>query len=294
MTKKIFNLLLFLFVLGVFGFSLYKVLTISRVITPVFGARRRVECAGDLCQWFDNWCLCDWCGNKWCDPGCPCPLPEPTPTPPAGPTPTGIEPTVAPVATATPAQPTPTDSFPLPAEPTPVPQQTATPAPATDSPSSSGGVGGSGDDPGTPPHCGAAVPGAPVLLSVTPADDVELIWTEVSPATHYSIVYGLESGQWLYGVANTGRTTNFVVDGLAPETEYCFAVRAVNDCAPGPLSNVICTGQAGGASRGRVLGATSLAGTGFNWRFIGLGVYTLGCLCLSLAIRFRKISSSAA
>jgi hypothetical protein len=269
MIKKVARGLLFLFVLGVFCLSFYKILTITGLLkTEVFGVRQSDFCPNNICEWELNWCDCGWCGNDWCDWCWPCPSPTPSePTPPE-------------------ETPTPT---PTPSEPTP-PEETPTPTPKETPPVGGPGDGDDGFSPPGAPVCGANSPDAPILLSVTPVASVELKWTEVAEATHYSIAYGLESGNYTYGVENTGKTTSFIVGGLDSGHDYCFAVRAVNDCAPSELSNEICTG--GGA--GRVLGATTLAETGsLDWQAIGVLVYTLGCLCLGLGTRFLGKSSSS-
>lgn len=156
---------------------------------------------------------------------------------------------------------------------TPTPTPTPTPPPSEDS--------GNGE-PGEPAGCGAEVPPAPTLLSVTPSSSADLVWTAVSPVTHYAISYGPSSGNYLYGVPNTGNVTAFNVGGLDPAVDYCFAVRAVNDCAPSDLSNEICLGQA--QPRGQVLGASTMADTGTGDDLFRI-FFIIGSVCLSLALR---------
>ena len=110
---------------------------------------------------------------------------------------------------------------------------------------------------------------------------MELVWTAVDLATHYSIVYGPSSGNYIYGVDNTGNTTSFTVGGLDPASDYCFAVRAVHDCAPSELSNEICTGEV----LGQVLGATTLGDTGSLIDELFQILFIIGSVCLSLGLR---------
>jgi hypothetical protein len=161
----------------------------------------------------------------------------------------------------------------------------------TPTPGTSGGGGESGGgQPGNPgpPYCGVETPKAPVLLSVerVSPDQAELIWYPVDTATHYSISYGLSSGNYIYGVDNTGKVTQFTVGSLAAGQDYCFAVRAVNECAPGPLSNEICTSSRG--TGGMVLGASVLGATGETMDNLFLILFSLGCFSFSWG--FKKFS----
>jgi len=79
-------------------------------------------------------------------------------------------------------------------------------------------------------------PGHPLLPKATKPGSIRLNWLKASRATHYSVAYGLTSGNYIYGVPDVGNTDNFTVEGLGNRTYY-FAVRAVNNCMPGPLSN---------------------------------------------------------
>jgi len=131
----------------------------------------------------------------------------------------------------------------LPVSPTPTLEPTPEPTP-TDEPSSPG-----------PPVCGASTPNAPFLVSATAisGNQVELVWQKVDDATHYSIFYGPSSGNYLYGVPNTGDTDNFTIGGMSGG---CYIVQAVNDCAPSEASNEICIGQVAG----QVLGLSTTSG----------------------------------
>lgn len=174
----------------------------------------------------------------------PCPTAQPTPT--RVPCPTA-QPTVTPIPSVTPTQ---------------IPEPTPTP---TDTPSENNDNGGdgNGENPGAP-VCNNSTPADPNLTSliIMGNGQVKLQWDSVTNATHYSIVYGPNSGDYQYGVANTGNSTNFTIGSLG-SGNYCFAIRAVNDCAPSGLSNEMCTNQVSGTGTGgAVLGASTLGATG--------------------------------
>lgn len=262
--RKTLNLILetvvFIFVLGVLGYSFYKIVNyvgLKKVIKV--GA----ECSFPLCPPPEP-------PTPPCPPPCPPECPTPTPTvstptltptlPPLTPTPTSEEPT---------STPTPT----LPSQPSPTP--TSSPA---------GGEGGVGGQPGGggPPSCGAQIPPVPHLKSVTKikSDEAELIWDPVEPVTHYSLSYGPSSGNYLYGVPNTGKVTSFRVGALG-SGNYCFIVRAVNDCAPSGPSNEICTGGV----VPQVLGAKVLGATGSTLDELLAILVIMGSICVGLGLR---------
>lgn len=262
------EILVFLFVLAVFFFSLYKIVNYMGILkTDVWGLSSD-KCG--ICEWGRGFCRQ---GREWCFRCWP-PCPKPTPTTPAScnepPTASGCEAGLVEYGGVcrNPACPDEVDcECPSPPGPTPTP----TPPPEVPPPSDGGGPPGA-------PVCGASVPNAPTLLSVTSSGtgQVDLSWTDVDPASHYSIAYGLSSGDYIYGVPNTGDVTSFTVGGLDPAADYCFAVRAVHDCAPSALSNEICTGVPG-----RVLGVTTLADTGsLNDEIIRI-LFIMGSVCLS-------------
>lgn len=93
-------------------------------------------------------------------------------------------------------------------------------------------------------RCSAAKPLlAPVLLSATPGkESVLLTWTPVADlTTHYVLTYGLSREFMEYGNPRIeGKDTNtFTVDHLTNGVKYYFRIRAVNECAPGKLSNTL-------------------------------------------------------
>lgn len=205
------------------------------------------------------------------------PKPSSTPTP----QPTSPPPSSHPTATPTSGgQPTPTSTTAAPGVPTAIP--TLAPSSAGDS---GGGIGGAGGV-GEAVVCTNTVPPAPTLLKVAPAGagQVSLTWTAVNPITHYSISYGLLPGNYIYGVPNTGNTTSFTVGNLQPKVNYCFVVRAINDCAPSGLSNKICTGKVLGVET-KVLGVSVLGATGDYQERLFQILFIIGLTCLSFGLR---------
>lgn len=159
--------------------------------------------------------------------------------------------------------------------PSPIPSPSLTPKVASSPTPASGG----GPSVGGAWACGAATPAPPTLLNaVKTGASASLSWTAVSGITHYSLSYGLSSGNYIYGVSNTGNTTSFTISELDPGSNYCFAVRAVNGCAPGGLSNEICTGVSLGV--GQVLGLAATSGNSFADT-----LFLLGSLCLLLVTK---------
>lgn len=92
-------------------------------------------------------------------------------------------------------------------------------------------------------NCADAAPGnAPQLKSAVAEStkSITLTWTKANdPVSYYLLVFGLSSGNYIYGAPNIGSrdATSFVVKSLTPGTKYFFAVKAVNGCMPGALSN---------------------------------------------------------
>lgn len=171
------------------------------------------------------------------------------------------DPTATPSPTSVPPTATPT-TIPVSATPTPVPP-TATPSP-TDIPTGSGNVSptpttqqnqnstttvtavGTADTNTTqakPKTCSVTSPEAPQLLSVEPITQtaVKLVWSKVASATHYAVTYGTKSGEYQYGVSNTGDTASYAIKNLDTNSTYFFVVQAINDCAPSELSNELTT-----------------------------------------------------
>lgn len=249
----------FLFVTATFIYSFYKIATITRLIEP-FAFGFSCDDCWEWCEEYNDWCsnCWDWCDDCWPSPS-PCFEPSPSP------------------------EPSPTEE----PSPSPVPSLEPSPSPKL-SPLPVGGNGGTTTTTSTEAtakawECGKPAPDAPTLLSVDFVQidpEVKLVWSGVEPSSHYAISYGLEPGKYIYGVPNTGKTTNYIIGGLEQGRDYCFAVRAVNECAPSELSNELCTGGTGG---GQVLGVSTLGETGSNNLFYL--TFTIGAICLSLGIK---------
>ena len=90
--------------------------------------------------------------------------------------------------------------------------------------------------------CGASVPTNPHITSVIATDStsINLSWNPVNvPLTHYGLVYGVQSGVYLYGASNVGNVNSFTISGLSPKTTYYFSLFAINDCATSGYSNEV-------------------------------------------------------
>lgn len=249
----------FIFALGVFCYSGYK-------IAVHYGLLKTETSA------------CSSCGGDCQPPECPCCPPPCCPT--STPTP---EPTEIPQPTDTPTPgltDTPTPTLTL----TPIPTPTPTNTPSSGD--SGGGGDGRGGPPG-PPVCGDPAPPSPYLrdLRILGGGKVELLWDPVEPTTHYNISYGPSSGNYTFGVDNTGKVTSFTIGGLGGGN-YCFTVRGVNNCMPGGSSNETCTsGAVLGTSNEKILGASILGATGGFADQLSYLIFTAGCLFSGIGIR---------
>lgn len=253
--ERLSEIIILLFAIGVWLFSFYKVASyVVSLKLKVWGFSPSFEYS----SWEYPLPKPPFPLKPPCPPPCP---PPPCPPPCVTPTPT---PTPSPEVTPTPV-------------PTLPPGVTPTPTPT--SPPGEGGPPG----PAEPSICGATIPPTPNLLSVASAGSgqVDLTWTDVDPATHYSISYGLSPGSYIYGVSDTGNVTSFKVGGLDPAANYCFAIRAVNGCAPSGLSNEICPG----AVVGQVLGVSTLGATGDSANQLLQILFIIGCVCFSTGLR---------
>jgi len=205
------------------------------------------------------------------------PTPASTPTPTPTPTPvTEVSPTLTPTPTPTPAA-TVTPTLTLTPTPTPTPTPTSTPTltPTPTSPPPTGTVLGAATPGGGAggAACSAIAPGAPVNLLAASAGPGQVLLSWQPPATgtvtHYSILYGPSSGNYLYGNHNVGSGTSYIVSGLTPGVTYYFVVLAVNDCAPGPYSNEASAAAGGGLVAGAVAGAVTGAGPAPGFKVLG-------------------------
>lgn len=182
--------------------------------------------------------------------------PTPTNTPTAEPTRTCEDdencPTSTPTSTPTETpSPTPTQQV----TGTPQPTQTPVPTPTpTDSPSVGGGDNG-GSSPGAP-VCNDPKPGTPSNLRVTriSSTQIRLDWDHAAdPHTSYVVAYGPSIGNYPWGSPNVGNGNSYTVNSLTPGAQYCFYVRAQNNCMPGDKSNEVCINV---GSTVKILGVT--------------------------------------
>jgi len=100
--------------------------------------------------------------------------------------------------------------------------------------------GGGSGEPGQPPVCHAQAPGNPGNLKAArgpKVGQVTLTWDNASGATHYSILFGVQSGNYIYGAVDIGNTNQFVVNSLTPGRLYYFTILAWNGCASSGYSN---------------------------------------------------------
>lgn len=119
------------------------------------------------------------------------------------------------------------------------PSPTPDPSPTSWPSSSPAATPYSSASPGTGGGCVNSVPQAPTSLvaSSTQIGKINLTWNSVAGATHYGIMYGIQSGKYLYGATNVGSVTGYTVSGLASGRRYYFVVFAVNGCASSGNSN---------------------------------------------------------
>lgn len=94
--------------------------------------------------------------------------------------------------------------------------------------------------------CNQSAPGTPSIFQAieNPGGSVLLRWNGVSENyTHYLISFGPDRNNFVYGAPNIGKDNEYLVQGITPGARYCFYVKAINDCAPGPASNVWCINE---------------------------------------------------
>jgi len=144
---------------------------------------------------------------------------------------------------------------------------TPTVTPVVEKNESGSGIGGPINH--SAPVCNDPVLRAPVVVSVVKSDkdSVDLAWTNVQEADDYMISYGVESGNYIYGVPSTGRVTSYRIGALDLNKHYYFQVRAIRGCMPGDPSNELEYPQSL-AIGGQVLGLAATSG-------IELGLYAM-------------------
>ena len=92
-----------------------------------------------------------------------------------------------------------------------------------------------------------AVPAAPAGLTATAGDaQVSLSWTDPGNNTISKYQVSMDGGTSFADIVGSNKnTTEHTVTGLDNDTEYTFALRAVNDSGPGAVSTVSATPEGG-------------------------------------------------
>jgi hypothetical protein len=134
-----------------------------------------------------------------------------------------------------------------------------------------GDNGGGGTSPPSTPQCTANPPSSAPVVSITNVgtNTVTLSWSPVSPVTHYGLIFTRISDGAQYGAPNIGNVTSYTITQLSGGANYRFQIFGVNDCAPGPTSNLSTSRQIPGpvltgrplGQGGQVLGATTATPT---------------------------------
>lgn len=105
-------------------------------------------------------------------------------------------------------------------------------------------------------------PNHPLLPKTTAKGEVVLNWLKLKEnVDKYAIAYGLQSGNYIYGLDNVGDVNSFTVRYLTPGTKYYFAVRGANGCMPGPWSQEWSAVAPGGSGFGGNVVLTGTTGT---------------------------------
>lgn len=104
-------------------------------------------------------------------------------------------------------------------------------------------------------------PNHPALPKTTAKGEVILNWLKLTAnADKYTIAYGVQPGNYIYGLPDVGNVSSFTVGYLNPGTRYYFVVRGVNGCMPGPWSkewSAVAPGGGGGGLTGTEVGSFS-------------------------------------
>lgn len=120
--------------------------------------------------------------------------------------------------------------------------------------------------PNPPEGCTAPVPATPTDLTalIVSPTRVQLDWTHVIPPyTHYLIAYGPSIGDYRWGNPDVGSDNTYIVGSLTPGAQYCFYVRAINDCMPGEASDPVCI------NTGSVIPISDIPAPGFEEGVLG-------------------------
>lgn len=124
------------------------------------------------------------------------------------------------------------------------------------------------------PSCTADRPSTPQITSIVRnGSSATISWTKIDRATHYTIAYGTEVGNYPYGVPNTGNVTSYTINELDPNTFYYYEVYAVNDCMPSEAST---GGQVlGTGTGGQVLGLASTGNLELIFAYLVIGAASI-------------------
>lgn len=104
------------------------------------------------------------------------------------------------------------------------------------------------------PVCNNEKPGQAYFSYIikSASNQIEVGWNTVDRATSWTIAYGIESGKYIYGMADFGDNQSRSVNiNLLPQGTYYFVIKANNGCMPGSFSperKITVTGD------GRILG----------------------------------------
>lgn len=94
-------------------------------------------------------------------------------------------------------------------------------------------------------------PNHPALPKTSVKGEVILNWLKLTAnADKYTIAYGVQPGNYIYGLPDVGNVSSFTVGYLNPGTRYYFVVRGVNGCMPGPWSKEWSAVAPGGGGTG--------------------------------------------
>lgn len=160
----------------------------------------------------------------------------------------------------------------------------STPTPTQLSPIPETRVGGSSSSNDNDTVCRSDKPSTPSLnIASQTGNSVTLSWTSSEHATDYSVYYGPQANKSIYSVPSTNKVTSYTISDLENKQEYCFVVRAKNNCAQGENSNEVCT------TTNTILGASSLPFTGKTDTtpyVVGIGIS--GLLLTSYGLRKKK------
>jgi len=106
---------------------------------------------------------------------------------------------------------------------------------------SSSNTNSSNNGPASPPQCNNSLPAKPAIITVKASNkrgEVEVFWSDTERATGWTLMYGIKSGKYIYGVSDFGdnQSRSIKVGMLKVGRTYYFSIKANNGCMPGPES----------------------------------------------------------